>query len=165
MRIMTSQYIVLSRKYRPKLLEELIGQQVVVQSLRSCLDNHKVPHAFLFHGIRGVGKTTVARILARTLSCTKIETSDSNEVKAKSSMSSNPCGKCKSCIAFDQNRHLDIMEVDAASRTGVEDIRDIIDTCQYMPVLGKYKIFIIDEIHMLSKNEIEIGRASCRERV
>ncbi len=133
-------YIVLSRKYRPKELNEIVGQPLLVKSLINCLDHDKVPHAFLLYGIRGVGKTTIARIIAKCLSC-------------KSSIQqSNPCGKCQSCIAFNDNNHLDIIEIDAASRTGVDDIRDIIDACQYSPVLGRYKIFIIDEVHMLSKS-------------
>lgn len=133
-------YIVLSRKYRPKEINEIVGQPLVVKSLINCLNTNKVPHAFLLHGIRGVGKTTIARIIAKCLSC-------------KSSVQqSSPCGKCQSCIAFNNNNHLDIIEIDAASRTGVDDIRDIIDACQYSPVLGRYKIFIIDEVHMLSKS-------------
>ncbi|MBR1944182.1 MAG: DNA polymerase III subunit gamma/tau [Alphaproteobacteria bacterium] len=133
-------YIVLSRKYRPTTLDEIVGQPIVVKSLKACLDNNKVPHAFLLYGIRGVGKTTIARIIAKCLSC------------KDSIPQSNPCGKCQSCVEFDNNNHLDIIEIDAASRTGVDDIRDIIDACQYSPVLGKYKIFIIDEVHMLSKS-------------
>ena len=137
-------YIVLSRKYRPKDLNDLIGQEVLAKSLRSCLDSKKVPHAFLFHGIRGVGKTTTARILARCLSCVGPD--------GKTDITSTPCGICKSCIALDKDQHLDIMEFDAASRTGVDDIREIIEATQYAPVLGRYKIFIIDEVHMLSKS-------------
>ncbi len=133
-------YVVLSRKYRPQSLDEIVGQPIIVKSLQTCLDNNKVPHAFLLQGIRGVGKTTIARIIAKCLSCTA------------STKVSKPCCKCKSCITFSNNNHLDIIEIDAASRTGVDDIRDIIDACQYSPVLGKYKIFIIDEVHMLSKS-------------
>ena len=141
---MPEQYIVLSRKYRPKDLEDLIGQEVLANSLRHCLDSKKVPHAFLFHGIRGVGKTTTARILSRCLSCLGED--------GQTNMTSSPCGKCKSCVAIDKDQHLDIMEFDAASRTGVDDIREIIDSAQYMPVMGRYKIFIVDEVHMLSKS-------------
>lgn len=137
-------YIVLSRKYRPKDLNDLVGQDILEKSLRSCLDSKKVPHAFLFHGIRGVGKTTTARILARCLCC--IGTDGNTDI------TSSPCGICRSCIAMNQEQHLDVMEFDAASRTGVDDIRDIIDATQYAPVLGRYKIFIIDEVHMLSKS-------------
>ena len=137
-------YVVLSRKYRPKDLNDLIGQEVLAKSLRSCLDSKKVPHAFLFHGIRGVGKTTTARILARCLSCIGSD--------GKTDITSSPCGVCRSCVALDKDQHLDIMEFDAASRTGVDDVREIIDATQYSPVLGRYKIFIIDEVHMLSKS-------------
>ncbi len=141
---MAEHYIVLSRKYRPKLLSDLIGQDTLSSSLKSCLDAKKVPHAFLFHGIRGVGKTTTARILARCLSCLGID--------GLTDITSMPCGVCKSCIAIDSDQHMDIMEFDAASRTGVDDIREIIDATQYAPIQGRYKIFIIDEVHMLSKS-------------
>ena len=141
---MAEHYIVLSRKYRPKLLSDLIGQDTLSSSLKSCLDAKKVPHAFLFHGIRGVGKTTTARILARCLSCLGID--------GLTDITSTPCGVCKSCIAIDSDQHMDIMEFDAASRTGVDDIREIIDATQYAPIQGRYKIFIIDEVHMLSKS-------------
>lgn len=137
-------YIVLSRKYRPKDLNDLIGQEILAKSLRSCLDTKKVPHAFLFHGIRGVGKTTTARILARCLCCIGTD--------GKTDITSSPCGVCRSCVALDKEQHLDIMEFDAASRTGVDDIREVIEATQYAPVLGRYKIFIIDEVHMLSKS-------------
>ncbi len=137
-------YVVLSRKYRPKDLSDLIGQDVLAKSLKSCLDNKKVPHAFLFHGIRGVGKTTTARILARCLCCIGLD--------GQTDITSTPCGICRSCIAMDNEQHLDIMEFDAASRTGVDDIREVIEATQYAPVLGRYKIFIIDEVHMLSKS-------------
>lgn len=137
-------YIVLSRKYRPKTLTDLIGQDVLEKSIRNSIDNKKVPHAFIFHGIRGVGKTTTARILARCLNCVGID--------GHGPMTSEPCGVCKSCLAMDMDNHLDVMEIDAASRTGVDDIREIIEASQYMPVIGRYKIFIIDEVHMLSKS-------------
>ncbi|MDR1488709.1 MAG: DNA polymerase III subunit gamma/tau [Holosporales bacterium] len=132
-------YIVLSRKYRPHRLEDLIGQQVLFETLKNCIDSSKIPHAFIFHGIRGIGKTTVARIIARCLNC-------------DTGITSSPCGECKSCRAMDIDNHLDVMEIDAASRTGVDDIRDIIDSSQYAPVTGRFKIFIIDEVHMLSKS-------------
>jgi DNA polymerase-3 subunit gamma/tau len=137
-------YVVLSRKYRPKNLDDLIGQEVMAQFIRTCLNENKVPHAFLFHGIRGIGKTTTARILARCLSCV-----GNND---PSRPTSSPCGTCKSCIAIDNDNHMDVMEFDAASRTGVDDIREIVESTQYVPVLGKSKIFIIDEVHMLSKS-------------
>lgn len=141
---MSEHYIVLSRKYRPKTLDNMIGQDVIQKSLKNCLDSKKVPHAFLFHGIRGVGKTTTARILARCLSCIGND--------GKTDITSSPCGVCRSCVALDKDQHMDIMEFDAASKTGIDDIREIIDATQYAPVLGRYKIFIIDEVHMLSKS-------------
>ncbi|MDR1390829.1 MAG: DNA polymerase III subunit gamma/tau [Holosporales bacterium] len=137
-------YVVLSRKYRPKDLSDLVGQDLLAKSLRSCLDTKRVPHAFLFYGIRGVGKTTTARILAKCLSC--IGPDGSTDI------TSSPCGICRSCMAMTNDQHMDIMEFDAASRTGVDDIREIVDASQYMPVSGRYKIFIIDEVHMLSKS-------------
>lgn len=141
---MSSHYIVLSRKYRPKNLDDLIGQDVLAKSLKESIDHRRVPHAFLFHGIRGIGKTTTARILARCLNCVGID--------GTNDMTSHPCGECRSCRAMDLDQHMDVMEIDAASRTGVDDIRELIDSSQYMPVLGRYKIFIIDEVHMLSKS-------------
>lgn len=141
---MSEHYVVLSRKYRPKSLDNMIGQDTLQKSLRNCLDMKKVPHAFLFHGIRGVGKTTTARILARCLSCIGSD--------GKTDITSNPCGVCRSCVAMDKDQHMDIMEFDAASKTGIDDIREVIDASQYSPVLGRYKIFIIDEVHMLSKS-------------
>lgn len=140
----TSNYIVLSRKYRPQTLQDLIGQDVLATSLKNSIDNNRVPHAFLFYGIRGIGKTTTARILARCLNCLG--------GAGDGQMTSTPCGVCKSCKAMDNDSHLDVLEIDAASRTGVDDVREIIDASQYMPVLGRYKIFIIDEVHMLSKS-------------
>jgi DNA polymerase-3 subunit gamma/tau len=136
---MEARYIVLSRKYRPKNLKDLIGQDVLYETIKKSIDNNRIPHAFIFHGIRGIGKTTVARIIARCLNC-------------EQGVTSSPCGTCKSCIAMDNDSHLDVMEIDAASRTGVDDVREIIDSSQYMPVVGKFKIFIIDEVHMLSKS-------------
>jgi DNA polymerase-3 subunit gamma/tau len=141
---MSGHHVVLSRKYRPKDLGDLVGQDILSRSLRTCLDSKKMPHAFLFHGIRGVGKTTTARILARCLNCIGPD--------GETNITSSPCGTCKSCLAMDRDQHVDVMEFDAASRTGVDDIREIIDGTQYMPILRRYKIFIIDEVHMLSKS-------------
>jgi DNA polymerase-3 subunit gamma/tau len=137
-------YVVLSRKYRPRRLKNLIGQPVLAEFLQNSIDNKHVPHAFLFHGTRGVGKTTTARILARCLNC--LGESGCEE------MTSAPCGVCKSCRAMDQDNHLDIAEIDAASRTGIDDVREIIESVRYSPVVSRYKIFIIDEVHMLSKS-------------
>jgi DNA polymerase-3 subunit gamma/tau len=132
-------YIVLARKWRPKRFSEMVGQEHVLRALGNALDSGKVHHAFLFTGTRGVGKTTVARILAKSLNC---------EVGA----SSNPCGNCAACREIDEGRFVDLIEVDAASRTGVDDTRELLDNVQYMPSRGRYKVYLIDEVHMLSKN-------------
>ncbi|MDR0695695.1 MAG: DNA polymerase III subunit gamma/tau [Holosporales bacterium] len=143
---MSEHYVVLSRRYRPKNLGDLIGHEVMAKSVGSCLMSKKIPHAFLLHGMHGVGKTTTARIIARCLSCT------GNVDESSTSYATAACGKCRSCLAMDMDNHMDVMEIDAASRTGVDDIREIIDASQYMPVWGRHKIFIIDEAHMLSKS-------------
>lgn len=132
-------YRVLARAYRPSSFEDLIGQELLVQSLTKALSQGRLPHAFIFTGIRGVGKTTTARILARCLNCDHGPTI-------------TPCGVCPSCKAIGDDRHLDVVEIDAASRTGVDDMRELIDAGRYKAVMGRYKIFIIDEVHMLSKS-------------
>lgn len=138
------EYRVLARKYRPQTLSDLKGQEILSTTLKRAIAEGRVPHAFLFHGIRGVGKTTTARILAKALNCKGID--------GKGNITCDPCGKCSSCIAIQEDRHLDVIEMDAASHTGVDDIREIIDSCRYKAVQGRYKVFIIDEVHMLSKN-------------
>src|SRR5580700_482239 len=131
-------YVVLARKWRPKRFAEMVGQEHVPRALSNALDSGKVHHAFLFTGTRGVGKTTVARILAKSLNC------ETNGV------SSNPCGVCAACTEIDEGRFVDLIEVDAASRTKVDDTRDMLDNVQYAPTRGRYKVYIIDEVHMLS---------------
>ncbi len=130
-------YQVLARKYRPRRFEELIGQEHVQKALKNALDNDRLHHAYLFTGTRGVGKTTIARILSRCLNC---------EV----GVSSNPCGTCATCREIDEGRFVDLIEVDAASRTKVEDTRELLDNVQYAPSRGRYKVYLIDEVHMLS---------------
>lgn len=130
-------YLVLARKWRPRLFSELLGQEHVVKALSHALDHQRLHHAYLFSGTRGVGKTTVARILAKALNC-------------EQGISAEPCGKCQSCIEVDEGRFLDLIEVDAASRTKVEDTRDLLDNVQYAPSRGKFKVYLIDEVHMLS---------------
>lgn len=137
-------YRVLARKYRPTTLKELVGQEVLAQTLTQSIENKRLPHAFLLHGIRGVGKTTTARIIARALNCIGSD--------GKGEMTPDPCGVCASCIGINEDRHLDVIEMDAASRTGVDDIREVIESSRYKAVTGRYKIFIIDEVHMLSKS-------------
>jgi DNA polymerase III subunit gamma/tau len=131
-------YVVLARKWRPKRFAEMVGQEHVLRALSNALDSGKVHHAFLFTGTRGVGKTTVARILAKSLNC------ETNGV------SSNPCGICAACREIDEGRFVDLIEVDAASRTKVDDTRDMLDNVQYAPTRGRYKVYLIDEVHMLS---------------
>jgi DNA polymerase-3 subunit gamma/tau len=133
-------YVVLARKWRPKRFAEMVGQEHVLRALTNALDSGKVHHAFLFTGTRGVGKTTVARILAKSLNC------ETNGV------SSNPCGTCAACKEIDEGRFVDLIEVDAASRTKVDDTRDMLDNVQYAPTRGRYKVYLIDEVHMLSNH-------------
>src|SRR5467141_5268831 len=131
-------YTALARTWRPKKFSELIGQEHVRRALVNALDSGKVHHAFLFTGTRGVGKTTIARILAKSLNC---ETAG---------VSSNPCGVCAACREIDAGRFVDLIEVDAASRTKVDDTRELLDNVQYAPARGRYKVYLIDEVHMLS---------------
>lgn len=137
-------YRVLARKYRPQTMSELVGQELLVKTLTQAIDANRLPHAFVLHGIRGVGKTTTARILAKALNCQGTDGSGGP--------TANPCGVCSSCIAVTEDRHLDVIEMDAASRTGVDDIREITESARYKAVNGRYKIFIIDEVHMLSRS-------------
>jgi len=132
-------YIVLARKWRPKRFAEMVGQEHVLRALSNALDTGKVHHAFLFTGTRGVGKTTIARILAKSLNC-------------ETGVSSNPCGVCAACREIDEGRFIDLIEVDAASRTKVEDTRDLLENVQYAPTRGRYKVYLIDEVHMLSNH-------------
>jgi DNA polymerase-3 subunit gamma/tau len=133
-------YVVLARKWRPKRFAEMVGQEHVLRALGNALDSGKVHHAFLFTGTRGVGKTTIARILAKSLNC---ETAG---------VSSNPCGTCAACREIDEGRFVDLIEVDAASRTKVDDTRELLDNVQYAPTRGRYKVYLIDEVHMLSNH-------------
>jgi len=132
-------YQVLARKWRPRIFAEMAGQQHVLQALINALDNNRLHHAYLFTGTRGVGKTTIARILSKCLNC-------------ETGVSSVPCGECSACNEINEGRFVDLIEVDAASRTGVDDMRDLLDNVQYTPARGRYKIYLIDEVHMLSKN-------------
>jgi len=141
---MASVHRVLARKYRPTTLKDLVGQEVLAQTLAQGIEANRLPHAFLLHGIRGVGKTTTARIIARALNCVGPD--------GKGGMTSDPCGVCPSCVSINEDRHLDVVEMDAASRTGVDDIREVIESSRYKAVSGRYKVFIIDEVHMLSKS-------------
>lgn len=132
-------YLVLARKWRPKSFAEMVGQGHVLQALTNALDQSRLHHAYLFTGTRGVGKTTVARIFAKALNC-------------EQGISSTPCGVCSACVEIDQGRFVDLIEVDAASRTGVDDTRDLLENVAYAPVRGRFKIYLIDEVHMFSKS-------------
>lgn len=129
---------VLARKWRPGRFEDLVGQPHVVRALVNALNNDRLHHAYLFSGTRGVGKTTVARILARCLNC-------------ETGVTAQPCGICRSCVEIAEGRHLDLIEVDAASRTRVDDTRELLDNVSYAPVAGRFKVYLIDEVHMLSE--------------
>ncbi|MEE9255428.1 MAG: DNA polymerase III subunit gamma/tau, partial [Pseudomonadales bacterium] len=126
-------YEVLARKYRPAVFDEMIGQEHVRRSLVHALDNDRLHHAYLFSGTRGVGKTSVARIFAKCLNC-------------EEGVSATPCGVCGSCTEIAEGRFIDLLEVDAASRTGVEDTRDLLENVQYAPARGRYKVYLIDEV-------------------
>src|SRR5882724_3157479 len=132
-------YTALARTWRPKNFAELVGQEHVLRALVNALDSGRVHHAFLFTGTRGVGKTTIARILAKSLNC-------------ETGVSAKPCGVCKTCVEIDEGRFVDLIEVDAASRTKVDDTRELLDNVQYAPTRGRFKVYLIDEVHMLSNH-------------
>ena len=132
-------YQVLARKWRPRIFREMVGQEHVLRALINALDNNRLHHAYLFTGTRGIGKTTIARILAKCLNCER-------------GVSSEPCGECDACLEIAEGRCVDLLEVDAASRTKVEDTRELLDNVQYAPTRARYKVYLIDEVHMLSSH-------------
>lgn len=138
-----NQYVVLARKYRPQTFEDLLGQDALVQTLTNAIKNNRLHHAYILTGIRGVGKTTTARLIARALNCTGLD--------GKSGPNIHPCGVCENCKAIAAGRHIDVMELDAASRNGVDEMRELLDGVRYKPTNARYKVYIIDEVHMLSK--------------
>ncbi|AQT04980.1 DNA polymerase III subunit gamma/tau [Acetobacter persici] len=140
----SSPYRVLARKYRPTTFDDLIGQEAMVRTLRNAFALGRVAHAFMLTGVRGVGKTTTARIIARALNCIGPD--------GKGGPTADPCGVCANCVAILNDRHPDVLEMDAASRTGVDDVREIIEATRFRPMQGRMKVFIIDEVHMLSRN-------------
>ena len=137
-------YRVLARKYRPLTFSDLVGQDVLVRTLRNSFNSNRVAHAFILTGVRGVGKTTAARLIAKGLNCTT-----SN---GEGDITIEPCGLCDACIAISESRHVDVLEMDAASRTGVSDVREIIENVHYRAATGRFKVYIIDEVHMLSNS-------------
>ena len=132
-------YQVLARKWRPKSFDALVGQDHVVRALTNALNQQRLHHAYLFTGTRGVGKTTLARILAKSLNC-------------ETGVTAHPCGQCAACLDIDKGRFVDMLEVDAASNTQVDSMRELLDNAQYAPTAGRFKVYIIDEVHMLSRN-------------
>ena len=132
-------YQVLARKWRPKSFEALVGQEHVVRALSNALEQQRLHHAYLFTGTRGIGKTTIARILAKSLNC-------------KTGITAHPCGVCSACVEIDQGRFVDMLEIDAASNTQVDNMRDLLENAQYAPTVGRFKVYIIDEVHMLSRS-------------
>src|SRR5471030_3026222 len=132
-------YQVLARKWRPRSFREMVGQTHVLKALINALDSQRLHHAYLFTGTRGVGKTTIARIIAKCLNC-------------ETGITSTPCGECSVCREIDEGRFVDLIEIDAASRTKVEDTRELLDNVQYAPSRGRFKVYLIDEVHMLSSH-------------
>jgi DNA polymerase-3 subunit gamma/tau len=139
-----SPYRVLARKYRPQSFEELIGQDAMVQTIGNAIERGRIAHAFLLTGVRGVGKTSTARLIAKALNCIGPDGQGGPTI--------HPCGVCEPCVAIAEGRHIDVVEMDAASHTGVDDVREIIEAVRYASVSARFKIYIIDEVHMLSKN-------------
>ena len=143
-KISNQPYRVLARKYRPATFEQMIGQDALVQTLTNAIALGRLAHAFILTGVRGIGKTSTARILAKGLNCEGAEGAGGPTM--------SPCGTCNPCKDINEGRHIDVLEMDAASNTGVDDVRDIIDGAAYRPVSARFKIYIVDEVHMLSRS-------------
>src|SRR6195952_5748212 len=137
-------YRVLARKYRPQSFDQLIGQEAMVKTLANAIQRDRLAHAFLLTGVRGVGKTSTARLIAKALNCIGPD--------GKGGPTISPCGICEPCVAIAEGRHIDVVEMDAASNTGGDDAREIIEAVRYSAVSARYKVYIVDEVHMLSKN-------------
>jgi DNA polymerase-3 subunit gamma/tau len=132
-------YQVLARKWRPKNFAQLVGQEHVIRAIANAFTSERLHHAYLLTGTRGVGKTTIARIMAKALNC-------------ETGITAEPCGVCSACTQIDSGRFVDLLEIDAASNTGIDNIREVLDNAQYAPTTGRFKVYIIDEVHMLSKS-------------
>ncbi|HEX7689224.1 MAG TPA: DNA polymerase III subunit gamma/tau, partial [Burkholderiaceae bacterium] len=137
-------YVVLARKYRPRRFEQMVGQDHVVRALTHALEQGRLHHAYLFTGTRGIGKTTVSRILAKSLNCTGPD--------GQGGITAHPCGQCTACTEIDADRYIDYVELDAASNRSIDEIRDLIERAAYKPSVGRYKVFMIDEAHQLTKD-------------
>ena len=140
-------YQVLARKWRPKTFESLVGQEHVVRALTHALSEQRLHHAYLFTGTRGVGKTTLARILAKSFNCEK-------------GITASPCGVCSACTEIDSGRFVDLLEVDAATNTKVDEMRQLLENAVYAPTRGRFKVYVIDEVHMLSNSAFNAGSRS-----
>src|SRR5215471_20239720 len=137
-------YLVLARKYRPRTFEQMVGQEHVVRALTNALEQQRLHHAYLFTGTRGIGKTTVSRILAKSLNCTGPD--------GTGGVTAEPCGVCQACVEIDADRYIDYIELDAASNRGIDEARDLIERAAYKPSVGRFKVFMIDEAHQLTKD-------------
>jgi DNA polymerase-3 subunit gamma/tau len=137
-------YVVLARKYRPRTFEQMVGQEHVVRALSNALQQHRLHHAYLFTGTRGIGKTTVSRILAKSLNCTGSD--------GRGGITATPCGVCSACVEIDEDRYMDYVELDAASNRGIDEARDLLERAAYKPGIGRFKVFMIDEAHQLTKD-------------
>ena len=144
-------HLALYRRYRPKTFSEVIGQKSIIQTLTNSLKNDKISHAYLFCGQRGTGKTTIARLLAKAINCVGKIDNNQRDNPRKSVSEFEPCNKCDSCVEINESRSMDLIEIDAASNRGIDEIRNLKEGIRFSPIKSKNKIFIIDEVHMLTK--------------